>query len=46
MGFTTDIAESSFRYTHLLVNMAKERAELQQRQQSLLDPLTGVAIDL
>ena len=27
----------------LLVNMAKERAELQQRQHSLLDPLTGVA---
>ena len=27
----------------LLVNMAKERAELQQRQNSLVDPLTGVA---
>ena len=27
----------------LLVNMAKERAELQQRQHSLLDPLTGIA---
>lgn len=27
----------------LLVNMAKERAELQQRQNSLIDPLTGVA---
>jgi diguanylate cyclase (GGDEF)-like protein len=27
----------------LLVNMAKERAELQQRQHSLIDPLTGVA---
>jgi diguanylate cyclase (GGDEF)-like protein len=27
----------------LLVNMAKERAELRQRQNSLVDPLTGVA---
>jgi diguanylate cyclase (GGDEF)-like protein len=27
----------------LLVNMAKERAELHQRQNSLVDPLTGVA---
>ena len=27
----------------LLVNMAKERAELQERQHSLLDPLTGIA---
>jgi GGDEF domain-containing protein len=27
----------------LLVNMAKERAELHQRRHSLLDPLTGVA---
>jgi diguanylate cyclase (GGDEF)-like protein len=27
----------------LLVNMAKERAELRQRQNSLIDPLTGVA---
>jgi diguanylate cyclase (GGDEF)-like protein len=27
----------------LLVNMAKERAELLQRQNSLIDPLTGVA---
>jgi len=27
----------------LLVNMAKERAELHQRQNSLIDPLTGVA---
>ncbi len=27
----------------LLVNMAKERAELRQREHSLLDPLTGVA---
>jgi diguanylate cyclase (GGDEF)-like protein len=27
----------------LLVNMAKERAELHQRQNSLLDPLTGIA---
>ncbi len=27
----------------LLVNMAKERAELQQRQHSLRDPLTGIA---
>ena len=27
----------------LLVNMAKERAELQQRHASLVDPLTGVA---
>ena len=27
----------------LLVNMAKERAELQQRQNSLVDPLTGVS---
>jgi len=27
----------------LLVNMAKERAELEQRRNSLIDPLTGVA---
>ncbi len=33
----------TFGMSVLLVNMAKERAELQQRQRSLLDPLTGIA---
>jgi diguanylate cyclase (GGDEF)-like protein len=33
----------TFGMSVLLVNMAKERAELQQRQHSLLDPLTGIA---
>jgi diguanylate cyclase (GGDEF)-like protein len=33
----------TFGMSVLLVNMAKERAELQQRQHSQLDPLTGIA---
>jgi diguanylate cyclase (GGDEF)-like protein len=32
-----------FCMSFLLVNMAKERAELRQRRNSLIDPLTGVA---
>jgi diguanylate cyclase (GGDEF)-like protein len=44
--FPTGIFEMMFHIfcmSVLLVNMAKERAELHQRQNSLVDPLTGVA---